>query len=69
MSTLSMQTAQLMSLLPEDEQNLVNQLVKKLVLAWDPDYTKVTPEEKARIDKADEEIKQGCYLTEEEVWN
>lgn len=48
---------------------LLTQLIKRLLLAWDPDYTKVTPEEKARIDKADEEIKRGYYFTEEEVWN
>ena len=27
--------------------------VRKLVLAWDPDFTKVTPEEAARISEAE----------------
>lgn len=69
MSNLSVQTAQLVSLLPEDDLTLVNELVKKLLLAWDPDFTKVTPEERSRLDKADEEMKSGEYLTDDEVWN
>ncbi len=41
----------------------------KLIIAWDPDYTRVTPEERERIDKSYEEIKNGIYYTDEEVWN
>lgn len=69
MSNLSVQTAQLVSLLPEDDLTLVNELVKKLLLAWDPDFTKVTPEERSKLDKADEEMKKGEYFTDDEVWN
>ncbi len=68
MSDLSVQTAKLINLLPEDELVLVNELVKKLLLAWDPDFTKVTPEEKERIDRADKEMQNGEYFTDEEVW-
>ena len=42
--------------------------IKKLLLAWDPDFTKVTPEERNRLDKADEEMKRGEYFTDDEVW-
>lgn len=69
MSNLSVQTAQLVSLLPEDDLILVNELVKKLLSAWDPDFTKVTPEERRRLDKADEEMKNGEYFTGDDVWN
>lgn len=41
----------------------------KLIIAWDPDYTRVTPDERKRIDKSYEEIKNGIYYTDEEVWN
>lgn len=30
--------------------------IKKLVLAWDPDYTKVTPSEKAMLEEAEKDI-------------
>jgi alkyl hydroperoxide reductase subunit AhpC len=69
MSTLVTQTAEMLSLLPEEEISLVNELVKKLVVAWDADFTKVTPEEEKSIKQAEEEMQQGIYLTEEEVWN
>jgi hypothetical protein len=69
MSMLVTQTAEMLSLLPEEEISLVNELVKKLVVAWDPDFTKVTPEEERIIKQSEEEMRQGIYLTEEEVWN
>lgn len=38
------------------------------IKAWDPDYTKVTAEEKNQIDKADAEMKEGIFYPEQEVW-
>jgi hypothetical protein len=43
--------------------------VKKLVIAWDPDFTKVTPEEAKLLKQSEEEMQQGDYLTEKEVWD
>lgn len=68
MNSLISQTTQMLSLLPEDEVSLINALVHKLVLAWDPDFTKVTPEEKMALDEADEEMKAGHYFSDEDVW-
>jgi len=42
-------------------------IFKRLVLAWDPDYTKITPWEKARMDIAEKELENGEYVTEEEL--
>ncbi len=69
MSDLVMQTAEMLSLLPDDEVSLINELVKKLILAWDPDFTKVTQQEAEAIDKADNEMKSGIYFSEDEVWD
>ena len=69
MSNLVMQTAEMLSLLPDDEVSLVNALVKKLILAWDPDFTKVTQQEAEVIEQSDNEMKEGIYFTEDEVWN
>lgn len=41
---------------------------KESILAWDPDFTKVTAEEKKKIDKADEELARGEYVSHEDVW-
>lgn len=69
MSNLVNQTAELLATLPEDEILLVNSLVKKLVMAWDPDYTKVTPSEKLSLEIADREMKKGEFFNKEEVWS
>ena len=45
--------------LPKDE------LAKKLILAWDPDFTKVTIEERKRIEQAEKELANGEYITHE----
>lgn len=69
MSNLVNQTAELLALLPEDEILLVNSLVKKLVLAWDPEYTKVTPSERLSLEIADREMKKGEFFNKDEVWS
>lgn len=39
------------------------------IIQWDSDFTKVTEEEKIRIDTATQEMENGIYFSEEEVWN
>ena len=68
-NTLVEKTSNLLSELPEEDLNLVYELVKKLVRSWDPDFTKLNPEEKERVDRSDEEMKAGIYYTEDEVWD
>lgn len=41
-----------MEILPKSEQNFALEFVKKLVLAWDPDFTKLTPAERKELDYA-----------------
>lgn len=38
------------------------------VIAWDPDFTKLTTQEKEILDKSDEEMKNGDYISEEDFW-
>lgn len=47
MSAATKEAINLMEILPESDQNFALEFIKKLVLAWDPDYTKVTPAEKS----------------------
>lgn len=67
MAPIAQQIADMVDMLPEKDQALAFELVKKLVLAWDPDFTKVTPAEKAEIDKATVEMEAGEYLTDQAV--
>ncbi len=53
MSDVAMEAARLLDILPENDKVFAYEFIKKLVLAWDPDFTKVTAVEAARIDKAE----------------
>ena len=63
MSTATKEMIDLMEILPESDQNLALELVRKLVLAWDPDFTKVTDEERRNI----EEAEQSGFVDEEDI--
>ena len=66
MSEIAMNAARMIALLPEEDQNFALEFIKKLVLAWDPDFTKVTPDEAARIASAEE----SGFVAEDEIdWN
>ncbi len=67
MAPIAQQIADMVDMLPEKDQALAFELVKKLVLAWDPDFSKVTPAEKAEIDKAAAELEAGDYVTDQAV--
>lgn len=67
MSTTTKQAIDLMELLPESEQNFALEFIKKLVLAWDPDFTKLTPAERAELEAAREEIKNGETISHEAI--
>ena len=67
MAPIAQQIAQLVAILPETDQALALELVRKLVLAWDPDYTRTTPAEAAAIEQAVQELDAGDYLTDDEI--
>ena len=56
-----------MEFLPESEQNFVLEFVKKLVLAWDPDFTKLTPAERKELKDAEKSIAEGGTITHNEI--
>ncbi len=41
--------------------------IEKLVLAWDSDFTKVTPLERAELDQAIKEIESGETIPHEAI--
>ena len=57
----------MVDILPDTDQILALELVKKLVLAWDPDFTKATPDEHAAMEKAVRELDAGEYVTDSEI--
>ncbi len=53
MSNMVIEAARLMDMLPESDQHFAFEFIKKLVLAWDPDYTKLTEKEADSVDAAE----------------
>ena len=54
---------ELYNMLPEKDQEFAYEFVKKLVLAWDPDFIKLTDAER----KALESAKNDEYVDAEEI--
>ena len=67
MSAITKEAINLMEILPESEQNFALEFIKKLVLAWDPDFTKLTLAEKNELEDADVEIRNGETVSHEEI--
>ena len=56
-------TVSMLEMLPAQEQNFALEFVKRLVLAWDPDYTKLTPSERQKL----EEAENGEYINAKDI--
>lgn len=65
----TLETAELLDILPDEDVSIVNALIKKLVIAWDSDFTKVTARERELLEKSDFEMKSGDFVSEEEFWS
>ena len=70
MAPIAEQIAGMVDMLPEAEQALAYELVKRMVLAWDPDFTRLTPVERMQLEKAEAEIAAGDYVEDSaELWS
>ena len=67
MGNTAQMVAGMVDMLPEDDQRLAYELIKKLVLAWDPDYTKVTPQEAAQLAEAEEAFARGECVSHDAI--
>ena len=61
------ESVRMLEMLPESEQKLASELIKRLVLAWDPDFTKLTPEERERLEAAEQRIDSGKYVKDSDI--
>ena len=60
----------LVDLLPANEQVLVYELIKRMVLAWDSDFTKLTPTERKHLDEAEHDFSVGSTVNHNDIdWN
>ena len=67
MGNVAQKIAVMIDMLPESDQRLAYELIKKLVLAWDPDFTKVTPQEAQALKEAEEHFRNDEYVTMNDI--
>lgn len=49
MSNIAREAARLIDILPDDDKAFAFEFIKKMVLAWDPDFTKLTQSEAEEV--------------------
>lgn len=70
MSGAVKEAAGLLEILPEKEQDFALEFIKKLVLAWDPDFTKVTSSELAELEEIEKDMESNRTISHEDIdWN
>ena len=67
MSELAQKTALMLDMLPVQEQELAYELLKRMVLAWDPDFTRLTPAEAQALKEAEAEIERGETVSDDQI--
>ena len=67
MAPIAQRIADMVDMLPERDQALAFEVVRKMVLAWDPDYTKLTPAEEEALNQAEAEMDAGEYVPDSAV--
>lgn len=67
MSAVTKEAINLMEILPESDQNFALEFIKKLVLAWDPDYTKVTPAERKALEETEKDIADNGTISHDNI--
>jgi len=55
MSDITKEAIKMLEILPEQDQYLAYELIKKLVMAWNPDYIKLTTDESSGLIQSENE--------------
>ena len=61
------ESVKMLEMLPESEQEFASQFIRRLVLAWDPDFTKLTPEERKQLEAAEQRVDSGEYVKDSDI--
>ncbi len=67
MSGTVREAVNLLEILPEQEQDFALEFIKKLVLAWDPDFTKVTPFERRELEEAERDMQENGAVSHDAI--
>lgn len=66
--SIKTETIQMINMLPDEELGLIHAIVKKVIKAWDPDFTKLTAVEKKQLEQSEKSFSDGNYFSSEDVW-
>lgn len=69
MAQITTKIADMVDMLPEKEKLLAFELIKRMVLAWDSDFTKLTLAERETLEKSDIELANNEVLQHDDLWN
>ena len=70
MSEQTRELFQIIDTLPDTEKRLIDELIRRVIIAWDPDFTKLTPEEAAVLRQSEQERENGEVFSESDIdWN
>ena len=61
------ESVKMLEMLPESEQEFASQFIKRLVLAWDPDFIKLTPEERKQLEAGEQRVDSGEYVKDSDI--
>jgi hypothetical protein len=67
MNAATREIASMLDMLPEQEQLFACEVMKKLILAWDPDFTKLTAKEASDLELARAEFARGETVNHEDI--
>ena len=67
MSRTVREAVNLLEILPEQEQDFALEFIKKLVHAWDPDYTKMTPLERRELEEAEKDMQENGTVSHDAI--
>lgn len=67
MSGAIKEAVSLMEVLPETEQNFALEFIKRLVIAWDPDFTKVTLKERIALEEAENDVAENGTISHDAI--
>ena len=62
MTATTQEICDMVELLPESEQMLAREFIRRMVLAWDPDFTKATAVEARGIEEGIRQFDDGEFV-------
>ena len=68
MEQIARKVETMVEMLPEQEQLLAYELIKRMVLAWDSDFTKLTQSERETLEISDKEFINNETIRHKDVW-